>query len=177
MNILNRLETDHSKFLTSQIIRYIGDDASRFIKLMDIVFGSDPLLSQRAVWPMSYIGISHPELVEPYFSKLMKKLSETGNHPAIKRNILRLFQEIEVPKKYWGSLIDLSFKMMRSESEPIAVRAFSITVAAEICKHYPELKKEFLMILNDISERPHAPAISVRIKYALKELKSLEPKV
>jgi hypothetical protein len=177
MNLKTRLENEHSKSLTLAIIKYVGDDARRFKILMDLVLGSDTLLSQRASWPLSSIAIDHPELLKPYVSKLIKKLAEPTNHPAVNRSILRICQEVDIPEKYWGTLVDLSFKFILTESEPIATRAFAISVAARICKHYPELKNELLLILNDLLEQPHAPAISVRIKYALKELKGLETKI
>lgn len=176
MDIKTRLETEHSKTLTLAIIKYVGDDPIRFKKLIELMLGDDPMLSQRAAWPLGYAAIDHPELIKPYISRLIKKLADVNNHPAITRSILRVFQEIDIPKKHWGTLVDLSFKFIINESEPIASRAFAISVAARICKHFPELTNEFLILLNDIKERPHAPAISVRIKYALKEIKAVESK-
>jgi hypothetical protein len=177
MNISERLKAGQSKTLTLAIIKFVGNDAVRFKTLMALVLGKDEVMSQRASWPLGYIAIDHPELLKPYVSQLIKKLGEARNHPAVNRSILRIFQEVDIPQKHWGTLVDLSFKFILKESEPIATRAFAISVAARICKHYPELKNELMLILNDLRERPHAPAISVRIKYALKELKSLEPKV
>lgn len=177
MNIAEQLKAGQSKTLTLAIIKFVGNDAVRFKTLMALVLGEDDVLSQRASWPLGYIAIDHPELLKPYISKLIKKLEEPDNHPAVNRSILRIFQEVDIPQKHWGTLVDLSLKFILKESEPIATRAFAISVAARICKHYPDLKKEFLLILNDLRERPHAPAISVRIKYALKELNRLEPKI
>jgi hypothetical protein len=177
MNLKTRLENEHSKTLTLEIIKYVGNDAIRFKKLLDLVLGSDKIVSQRASWPFGYAAIEHPEFVKPHISKLIKKLATPTNHPAITRSILRVFQEIDIPQKHWGTLVDLSFKFILNESEPIATRAFAISVAARICKHYPELKKELLLILTDLRERPHAPAIAARIKFALKELNRLETKI
>lgn len=177
MDIKTRLESEHSKTLTLAIIKYVGDDSRRFKILIDLLLGSDLVLSQRASWPLGYVAIEHPKLVKPYLSRLIKKLAEPNNHPAITRSILRVFQEMEIPEKHRGTLVDLTFKFILNESAPIATRAFSITVAARICKHYPELKNELLLILNDVWERPHAPAIAARIKSSLKELNRLETKI
>jgi hypothetical protein len=177
MNLKIHLENEHSKSLTLEIIKYVGNDATRFRKLLDLVLGTDKIVSQRASWPFGYAAVEHPELVKPHISKLIKKLAEPNNHPAITRSILRVFQEMDIPSKYLGTLVDLSFKFILNESEPIATRAFAISVAARICKHYPELKKELLLILTDLRERPHAPAIAARIKFALNELKRLETKI
>lgn len=177
MTIFDYLNQRHDKSATEAMIRLIGNDVSRFKELMTYLFGKDKLLAQRAAWPFSYIAIDYPELVSPYFEKLIKKLKEQGNHPAIQRNILRAFQEIEIPEKYQSDLLDICFQFIKSEMHPLAVRAFSITVAARICKPYVELRKELLMVLKDLMTHPQAPAINVRIKYALKELKAVDSKI
>ena len=173
MDIHDYLISRHDKATTLKLIQYIDADAKRFKILTEFMLGNDSLLAQRASWPFSYVAIEHPELVKPYFRKLIDKLKEDDNHPAIRRNILRAFQEIDIPERYQSELIDLTFKFIMSEAMPLAVRAFSITVGANISKAYPELKNELLILLNELSSIPQAPAIKVRIKSALKELKAL----
>jgi len=173
MNIKERLEAEHSKTLTTSIVKFVGDDKKRFKELMDIFLKGEYRLTQRAAWPLSYIVIEHPSLLNPYFEKFIQKLGDPTNHPAIPRNVFRVLQEIEIPEKFQGVLIDLSFKIIMNETEPAAVRAFAITVAAKICKNYPELKNELLIILKELSSLPQLPSMTSRIKKALKELKSL----
>jgi hypothetical protein len=132
MDIKKRLEEEHSKTLTTAIVNFIGDDKKRFKILMDIFLQGEYRLTQRAAWPLSYVVIDHPDLVKPYFGKLIKKLQEPGAHPAIARNIFRMFQEVEIPEKHLGVLIDLCFKFIMNETKPAAIRAFAITVASRI---------------------------------------------
>ncbi|PBQ30620.1 hypothetical protein CNR22_02140 [Sphingobacteriaceae bacterium] len=173
MNIKERLEAEHSKTLTLAIVKFVGDDKKRFKELMALFLNGEPRLTQRAAWPLSYLIIAHPGLLDPYFEKFIQRLHKPGNHPAIPRNIFRVLQEIEIPEKYQGILIDISFKVIMNETETAAVRAFAITVAAKICKSYPELKNELLIILRELSTLPQLPSMTSRIKKALKELKSL----
>lgn len=170
MDILARLTKEHSKALTVAIVEYIGDDKKKFAVLMSIFLKGEYRLTQRAAWPFSYIAIEHPTLIRPYFDALIKKLKDQTNHPAIARNILRTFQEIDIPKKYQGTLVDICFSNILNFSQPIAIRAFSISVASKICLSYPELKNELLIVLNDLKQLPQVPAIKVRITYALKAI-------
>ncbi|MEO6304830.1 MAG: hypothetical protein ABIP51_16840 [Bacteroidia bacterium] len=170
MDIAKRLEQEHSLTLTNAIIKYVGDDKKKFKVLMDIFLKSEYRLTQRAAWPMSYIAIQHPKLIYPYLNKLIKLLSKQGNHPAIPRNILRFFQEIEIPEKHEGALVEACFKLIVSADSPIAVKAFAITVATVICKKYPELKNELRLHLEHMQNYPMTAAIKVRIKKALKDL-------
>lgn len=170
MDIRARLEAEHSKALTLAIVKYVGSDKKRFKELLDIFFGGEYRMTQRAAWPLSYVCIAHPALINPYFAKFMDRLKDPAQHPAIRRNIFRIFQEIDVPQKYQGALIDECFKNITDPSQPIAVLAFAITTATRLCVPFPELRRELLLVLNQLTTHPQTPAIKVRIKRALKEL-------
>jgi hypothetical protein len=171
MDLRKKLEAEHSKSLTTAIINYIDADKNRFKSLMEIVFATDYTLSQRASWPLSYIVLKHPNLIKPYYKKLIDKLGDTSCHPSITRNILRVFEKLEIPEKYQAPLLDHCFGFIRNETIPVAIRAFSITAAATICKHYPELKNELLLLIEELKILPQPPAIKVRVRDALRKLK------
>ena len=170
MDIAKRLEREHSLTLTKAVIKYVGDDKKRFKELMTVFLNSEYRIMQRAAWPMSYIAIDHPKLIYPYLERLITLLNKPGNHPAIPRNILRFFQEIDIPEKHEGALVDACFKLIVSAESPIAVKAFAITVASAICKKYPELKRELILHLQHMQNYPMTAAIEVRIRNALKFL-------
>lgn len=170
MNLLLSILEEHSKQQTVKIINYIGNDKKLYKELLDLFFKSDYRVTQRASWPLSEIAILHPDLVKPHLDKLVHKLKDEDTHPAIPRNILRMFQEIEIPEKHHGTLIDLCFAFITDLKHPVAVRAFAITVASRICALYPELKNELVLILEDLKKYPQQPAITARIKSAFKKL-------
>ena len=91
-------------------------------------------------------------------------------HEAVARNLLRIFQGQEIPEKYSARLLDMCLRWIRSEHEAIAIRAFSITVATQICKKYPELISELKIIIDELTQHPMSAAIQVRVKRSLKEL-------
>jgi hypothetical protein len=170
MNIRQALEKEHSKPLTTAIVNYIGNDKARFKELMDVFMKGEYRLTQRAAWPLSYVCIAEPGLVKPYFGQLIKKLKEPGHHPAISRNILRMFQEIDIPEKYQSDLIDECLRIIQNPSLPVAIVAFAITTAAKLCRPFPELRNELLLVLNQLNSYPQTAAIKVRVKKAIKDL-------
>lgn len=172
MYIQSLLEEGHNKELTTRIVNYVGTNKIRFKELMGIFLKGEYRLTQRAAWPLSYCAENNPAFLKPYFGSLIKKMQEGNHHPAITRNILRMFQEIEVPEKYCGTLLDLCISYMTSEMQPTAVRAFAITVATRISDRFPELKNELIMILDELTLYPQLPAVKHRIKLALKDLRS-----
>jgi hypothetical protein len=170
MDVRKRLEEGHNKMITLAIIKYVGQDKKRFKELMDIFLGNEYRPTQRAAWPMSYVTAEHPQLIAPYIDKLIGKLEQKENHPAIPRNILRIFQDFDLPEKYEGRVVDYCFSVLMSEAEPVAVRAFAITVAARICGKYPELARELVVILKEMIQLPQTAAITHRAMKALKSL-------
>ena len=170
MNIRLKLENEHSKSLTLQIVDYIGNDSKKFKELTSVFLSLDNRLSQRAAWPISYIASAHPELIKPYFGIFIKKLRDNSQHPAIHRNILRAFEEIDIPEKYQAELLDECVKFITASHYPAAVRAFAISVATNISKQHKELANELKLIFNELTQYPQQPAIRVRVKRSMNEL-------
>jgi len=142
MNICEALLEVHSKDQAIKITDYVGDDPDRFADLMKLFLGPVYRISQRAAWPVSCCIESHPELVKPYFNVLIKQLERKEAHVAVRRNVARLLQFVEIPKRYEGRVFEACYELLSNPSEPVAVRVFSMTVAAKIAKGRPELMDE-----------------------------------
>lgn len=166
MNIRQALEAEHSKRQTTAIVEYIGDDADRFAELMKVFFAGEYRLTQRAAWPMNYCAEHHPQLIQPYLPKLLKLLQRDDQHDAIKRNIARLLQYIDIPKKLHAQVYSLCVELVDNPQEPIATRVFAMTAAARIAKTEPALLSELRLIVQQ--HLPHeTAAFQSRAKTAL----------
>ena len=148
MNIQQTLLEEHSKKQCQKIVHYIGDDKNKFAELMDAFFNGEYRVTQRAAWPLSYCVQEHPELVYPYFSKLLTMLKKPGVHDAVTRNIVRLLQRIDIPRRYHGKIMTICFEFISSETTPVAVKAFSMTVLGNLAKDYPEILGELKTIIH-----------------------------
>ncbi len=170
MDIKTQLLVEHSRKNADLIIAYIGDDANRFSVLMDLFFNDEYRVVQRAAHVLSSVIEKYPQLIQPYFKKIIGYIGVENTPIAVQRNILRLLQFVEVPMQYHGQLIDICFNFILDPKAAIAVRAFSMYVANNIVKDYPELKSEFLLILESISPN-EPPAIKSRLRKLLKSLR------
>lgn len=146
MNIREALLEVHSKAQATKIANYVGDDPERFDELMKHLIGPVYRLSQRAAGPVSYCIQRHPELVKPYFNVLIKQLERADAPVAVKRNVARLFQFVDIPKRYHGRVFDACYNLLADPAEPVAVRVFSMTVAAKIAEDEPELLEELRLV-------------------------------
>jgi hypothetical protein len=172
MNLRDELLKEHSKAQTNRVIKYVGDDKIRMRELMQLFTGNENIVTQRAAWAMSYIGITHPALIKPYHTQMLKQMNIPGVHDAIKRNVLRIWQEVMPPEDLWGETYDVCFKLLRSMEESIAIKAFAMTVMYNIALKYPELKDELIATIEDMI--PYgSPAIANRGKKIVKLLEKL----
>lgn len=149
MDLQKVLLKEHSKAQTDKVIKWVGNDKKRFAELMRLFLVGEYRLTQRTAWPMSYCVIAHPELIKPYFGKLVKLLRQPGMHDAVTRNIVRLLQEIEIPKKYQGEVMTICFDFIANPSSPIAVKAFSLTVLEHLAAIYSEIIPELKVIIQE----------------------------
>jgi hypothetical protein len=146
VNIREVLLEVHSKAQATKIANYVGDDPERFADLMKCMLGPVYRVSQRAAWPVSLCIERRPRLVNPYFNVLIKQLERDDVHVAVRRNVARLLQFVEIPKRYQGRIFDACYNLLADPNETVAVRVFSMTVAANIAKNEPELLDELRMI-------------------------------
>src|SRR5262245_63428700 len=102
MNIRQALMERHSRRQTMAIVEYIGDDARRFAELMKLFFAGEYRLTQRAAGIMNYCAERRPELIKPYLPKLLDCLKRDDMHDAVKRNVVRLLQYVELPRRLMG---------------------------------------------------------------------------
>ena len=172
MELEQSLLLERSKAMAMRIVAYVGDDESLFDELLAIMLGNDARLAQLAAWPAADAARAHPQLLRRHWPRLMHALEQQETHNSVRRSILRMMEVQEIPEKYAAPVLDQCIEYITSESAPIAVRAYAITIAAGISARYTELTKELLMILAELSRVPQPPAITVRIRRALKMLLS-----
>lgn len=149
MNLRNTLLAEHSKKQAARIAAWIGKDQERFDALFRLFLHDEYRVVQRAAWPLSYAVIDHPPLIRKHFGPLLRKLKEPGIHDAVKRNIVRLLQDISIPKRYQGDLMNTCFGFIADPAEKPAIKAFSLTVLQHLAGEYPDIKPELKTIIED----------------------------
>jgi hypothetical protein len=152
----------------NRIIKYIGRDETRFAVLMKLFFKGEYRLTQHAAWPMSYCICQFPNLANPYFKKFIDQLSDTNAHPAARRNIVRLLQFVEIPKRLHGKIMDLCFQFISNPEETIAVKAFSLSILSKLSEIYPEILAEIKTVI-EVRWEFETPAFRSRARKILKQ--------
>ena len=173
MDIRDQLLLEHSKENSNRIKEYIGEDHDRFRILLDLFLGEEYRVSQRAAMVLSACYDEHPDLVKPYRKELIKNLLENDPDVAIRRNTVRILQFMEVPSKYKAKVFDYCLERLYEEDETVAVKAFCMLVAYNICVDFPELGPELQAAIYLNMENSEKPGIHSRGKGISKKLAKL----
>ena len=149
MKLRDTILKEHSKANTTKIVNWVGANQKRFDELFNLFLNDEYRVVQRAAWPLSYCVIAHPQLIQKHFGKLLKNLQKPGLHDAVKRNTVRLLEDISIPEKFHGDVMNICFDSIISPTEKPAVKASSLTVLQNFSKVYPEIKQELKTIIED----------------------------
>lgn len=169
MNLENEIRKEHSKRQVIIIAKWIGNDIGRFASLVELFRNGDRQLSQRASWIIGTCGEHHPELIEPWIALFLRKTQEENVHPAVQRNVLRALQFVNIPKRSRGAAVNLCFDFLTSAGSPVAVKAFAMSILANIAHAEPDLKNELRLVIAQLL--PYGtPGIQARAKKILEQL-------
>jgi hypothetical protein len=169
MNLEVELLREHSKRQTVRIARWIGPDKRRFRQMMELLLHGDCIVTQRAAWVLSSCYEFHPQLIAPWLPALLKKMREPGVHDALKRNVVRILECIDIPKPLLGTVVSLCFEYLDSVEAPIAVKAYSMSVLQRVAEQEPDLKHE-LQAAIELMIPYVAPALQARGRMVINRL-------
>jgi hypothetical protein len=170
MNLKAAALREHSKAQCNKIVKYIGNDPKKFAELVNVFLAGPYRVAQRISWPLSCCIEQNTTLIHPHLTKILKYVQKPDVHDAVKRNVVRLLQFVDIPGKNHGTAVNICFKFFNDNREPIAVRVFSMTVLASLAREIPELKNELILLIEDQLSYGSAGFVS-RGRKLLKKLK------
>ena len=163
----------HDKVTARTIADTIASQPDRLPELMDCFFDENIRICQRAAWPLGMLGETHAHLLYPYLPQMIDAVRKPL-HNAVIRNVLRTFQYMDFPEEVEGEVFDLCMSKLMDQSQAIAVKAFSMTVCANICMKYPALAAELIPVLEEII--PHGSSgVKARGRKLLVQLRKIAP--
>lgn len=165
---------DHpmSKSYWQQEVSRIGSDQKRFDELIKNVKAESIKGGLNYSQIMTLISDKHPQLFAKHSQHLAELFAKTKNS-SVKRNIIRCFQTINIPEESEGILFEEGLKALQASEEPIAVKAFGMTVLRRICEKYPDLAAELIPVIEILVEQKVSAGIVNRGEKELKKLRKL----
>lgn len=147
MDIESEILKEHSRRQADRIVSWIGSDRRRFSRLMDLFLRGEYRITQRAAWAVGICAERNPALVRPYIGRMLSRMEEPGVHVAVRRNVVRMLQDVDIPAGLLGRVAALCFKYLSAGDSPVAVKCFSMTVLARIAEKEPYLGREIRLVI------------------------------
>ena len=133
-----------------KVVELVGQDYENYKELIGLIVENVCPISEKAAWAMNHCFEDKVGFFEDYFLEMSQVLAGEKYSDSIKRNIVRVFQFIDIPEKYQASIINSCFALVTNKKTAIAVKAFSLGVLEKMVKLYPELKNELVASIEDL---------------------------
>jgi hypothetical protein len=105
MKVRDQVMKENSRRNWLKSVDFIGTDTKRIAELMQLFFSEDMREMQVSSQVVSEMGDKHPNLIQPYLSKMIQHLN-TNPIDAFKRVTIRLCQFLAVPEEQEGELFE-----------------------------------------------------------------------
>ena len=140
--------------------------------LMSYFECDDEKLAIRATQCVGKLHDRNRMILTPYLAQMIQGLGE-NKIDAYKRNVMRIFQTAQIPEAYEGHLFDYAFTFLEDKTEPIAVKAFSMTVCRRIAQNHKDLAPEVIGAIELVLEENDSAGVINRAKKEIKRLEKL----
>jgi hypothetical protein len=169
MDLEVELLSEHSRKHAEKIARWVGADSERLNQLMQFFLKGEYRIAQRAAWVVTIVAERHSFLLRPYLKRMLSRIQEPGIHDAVKRSVVCILQEIEIPESLLGTVATLCFDELSSAGSPVAVKCYAMTVLARLAEQEPELGGELRLVIEQ--QMPFASGgFRARAKETLRQL-------
>lgn len=168
MNIRAEILKEHSKQNAEVIAAWVSKSPQRVAQLMDLFLHDEYRVVQRLAQVVSKLADTRPQLIAPHLPQLVRRMNEPGVHVAVKRNVVRILQYVDIPEALHGDVMNTCFDLLADPNETVAVRVFSMTVLDRLSAQYPEIRQELSVIIEDILEQGCTAAFRARARMVLK---------
>lgn len=146
ITLLNGDLSNHTKLQIIDYLKLSDQKLNDAIHLFTEVTGKQQIVLS---WALSDYGMMYPQKLTSHLYLFIDFLKDQSLNASIKRNLVRIFQYVELSEDIEGTLFDLCFMFLNDVKEPIAVRVFSMTVCSRIAMKYPELAPELRISIEE----------------------------
>jgi len=153
------------------LIEEVIKSETLFGELLELSLHEKDPLAWRACWVLDGSDEKKPGLAHTYIPAIVEALPELESRGTL-RSLLRMLCRHEIPEEQQGLLIDLCFSYLVSELYPLAVKAHAMMIIYNHVLIYPELKDEFITVMEDQVEN-NSVGFKTRAKNLIKQMEKL----
>ena len=121
---------------------------THFNTLLQLALHEKDPLAWRASWILDGSDERKPGMASRHIPEIVQALPALESKGSL-RTLLRMLSRYDIPEEEQGLLIDLCFSYLVSGQYPVAVKAHAMLIIYNHVLLYPELKDEFIAVIED----------------------------
>lgn len=139
-----------------------------------LIESTDRRTSINALWMLTQLPRKESDWLQSlrdcFIDMLLRETDVTR-----KRILMQLLRNLRYDKEELRSdFLDFCLSKINSETEPYAIRSYSIYCAWKMCRHFPELRAELSELLSMLSVQKLSPGLRCAMKKVRAKLNSYE---
>ena len=159
-----KLLVDSSRALADLAVESIGDDPGLIDKVYRLALREDGQTSMRAARVFDLADEARPGLAKAYLEDAALRIPKM-KHTSVQRCLMRTLSRYPLIENedILGRFYDFCFKLITSQTAPVAVRYYGMFFAYQTCLREPDLKHELIPMLEEVI-RIDSPGMKVRAR-------------
>jgi len=146
-NLGNSLQEDRSSENVRAWAAKLAKEKPDMTGIFSLLTGEHPV-GMRTSWMLGALSEIAPNLLSPVLPKLFE-LRHVCLYPGYDRSLAKWLSLAGVPASIEGEVADQLFSWLIDPKIKVAVKVFSMSALADLCKKYPELQSELRLILEE----------------------------
>lgn len=156
-----------------EVVDWSSKNTSNREKLLNLAFCEDDKLSCNALWCLTHLRKNDSQWLQTLQDKFINSLLQEKTISR-KRMLLQLLRDQEYAEENIRvDFLDFCMSKINSETEPYAIRCFSLYIAIKMCRYYPELISELEERISLLRREPLSPGLKCAIRKVQNEIKSI----
>lgn len=174
MDIRAELLREHSARQNRRLTGYACARPAELAELLQVFWYGEPRERQLAADVVGWVGERRPKWLVPHLPGLLAAAQPSpGQHPAVRRGVVRALQFVTVPEEWQALAFDTCLAMLNAPQEAVAIRAYALTAAARLATPYPELAAEVVAAAEKALATTNSAALRSRAARELPKLRSI----
>jgi hypothetical protein len=167
--ILEKLKGNDRRSIgrSNEVVKEVLAKPSLFGALLEGMLSQDPIIRMRAADAVEKITSKHPELLQPYKSKIIRQVSKIEQQE-VRWHVAQLFSRLLLTHGERRVVVGILNNFLKDKSK--IVRTFSMQALADIAEKDIELRAPIIEKLEELT-KTGSPAMKSRGKKLLAKLK------
>ena len=167
--ILKKLKGNDRRSIgrSNEVVKEVFANPNLFGDLFEGMLSAAPIIRMRAADAVEKITSKHPELLQPYKSKIIQQVSKIEQQE-VRWHVAQLFSRLLLTQRERCVVVGILYNFLKDKSK--IVRTFSMQALADIAEKDVELRAPIIEKLVELT-KTGSPAMKSRGKKVLAKLK------